>query len=53
MMEDYYVEIFLGISIGAFIISLIFLISLIRANMISSTRCESVVVENKDQNLIR
>ena len=29
-MSDYYVEIFLGISIGAFIMSLVFVISLIR-----------------------
>lgn len=50
-MGDYYVEIFLGISIGAFIVSVIFLINLIRNNERSDSPCKMVVVENDDQKL--
>ena len=50
-MEDYYVEIFLGISIGAFVISLILLISFIRESLKLKTECKPVQVNNRDQSL--
>lgn len=42
MISDYYVEIFLGISIGAFVTSLIFLASLLKKTVKAKTICESI-----------
>lgn len=50
-MSEYYVEIFLGISIGAFVISIILLISLIKENMSTNTICETYAEENEVQKL--
>ncbi|MEN8788566.1 MAG: hypothetical protein ABF295_03545 [Flavobacteriaceae bacterium] len=50
-MSEYYVEIFLGISIGAFVISIILLISLIKENMSTNTIWETYAEENEVQKL--
>jgi hypothetical protein len=50
-MSEYYVEIFLGISIGAFVISIILLISFLKENMGANAVCENYADENEVQNL--
>ena len=40
-MSEYYVEIFLGISIGVFVISIILLISFIKENSDTAPVCET------------
>ena len=52
-MSDYYVEIFLGISIGAFVISILFLIPLIKENFRTKTQCKTVIAESKNQRLTK
>ncbi|MGB5238372.1 MAG: hypothetical protein WBM43_14300 [Flavobacteriaceae bacterium] len=45
-MSEYYVEIFLGISIGAFVISIILLISFIKGNLEAEPVCKAYTEEN-------
>ena len=47
MMGDYYLEIFLGVSIGAFLVSLLLLISLYKENLKSRTHYESIITDSK------
>jgi len=46
-MSEYYVEIFLGISIGAFVISIILLLSFLKENIRANTVCETYVEKNE------
>ncbi len=45
-MSEYYVEIFLGISIGVFVISIILLVSFIKSNTDTAPICETSIEKN-------
>ncbi len=46
-MSEYYVEVFLGISIGAFVISIILLLSFLKENIVTKNVCETYIEKNE------
>ncbi len=50
-MSEFYVEIFLGISIGAFVISVILLISFIKENIEVASVRETIIEQNEVQEM--